>query len=424
MIARHSGKAVDTEKTRFDRLRGRWIVLAALAWLQAGPAAAACRAVVEPVGQTLNACMGSERVTIAAVGDVLLHRPLQRRGYADADGFRGIWRAVEPLLAQADIAYANLEGPVAPGITRSRRAVSNPGPVFDDRVYSSFPLFNYHPVVPAALAASGFNLVSTANNHALDRGSLGADLTIAALEAAGLAHTGTIRAGAARDFVTHVTTRLGRVAWIACTYSNNGLPDPHRQVLHCYDDRDEMRALIGAQAARSDVAAVIVTPHWGYEYQHSPNANQRTLAADMVRAGATAVLGTHPHVIQPWDYALAPDGSRSLVVYSTGNFVSGQVTLARRTGVLAMLQLCRQPPARDLAVAMRAPLAVARAGWVPLMMTRTAQGPELVVAGAGERGLAAQARKLAARFLPPGNLRVDVACAGETPPREVLLALQ
>lgn len=406
------------------RKRRLCAILSAAVWLYALPAFALCRAVVEPVGQGLNACQGSETVTIAAVGDVLLHRSLQRRGYGDPDGFRGIWRAVEPLLARVDIAYANLEGPVAPGVSRGGRTVTDPGPIFDDRIYSSFPLFNYHPVIPEALRVSGFDIVSTANNHALDRGSLGADLTVAALEAAGLAHAGTIRAGAAREFVAQVPTRLGRIAWIACTYSNNGLPDPYRQVLHCYDDRDELLALIAAQAGRPDVAAVIVAPHWGHEYQHHPNANQRELAAEMVRAGATAVIGTHPHVIQPWDHALAPDGSRSLVIYSTGNFVSGQVTLARRTGALAMLQLCRQPPPRDLAAAMRAPLVVARAGWVALVMTRTAQGPKLVVAGEGSRGMAARARKLAARYLPAGNLRVDIACSGNGDPREVLLALQ
>ncbi len=248
-------------------------LLAALACLAAAPARAECRAVIEPVAQTVKACLGDERVTIAAAGDVLLHRPLQRRGYADGDGFRGIWRPAEPFFRAADIAYANLEGPIAPGITRAFNTVIDPGPVLDDRVYSSFPMFNYHPVVIDALRVSGITLLSTANNQALDRGSIDIDLTIAALEKAGMAFTGTIRAGAARDFVTHTDTPLGRIAWIACTYSTNSIADRQSQVLTCYDDRQELLALIAAQAERSDVAAVIVTPHWGHEYQHSPNAN-------------------------------------------------------------------------------------------------------------------------------------------------------
>jgi len=399
-------------------------LLAALACLASVPAHAVCRALIEPVAEPINACMGAETVTISAVGDVLLHRPLQRRGYSDEDGFRGIWRAAEPFFKAADIAYANLEGPVAPGITRGFNTIADPGPVFDDRVYSSFPMFNYHPVVIDHLKASGINLVSTANNHSVDRGSIGVDLTIAALKAAKLPFMGTIRAGEPRNFVTYTDTRLGRIAWIACSFSTNGIPDRQAQVLMCYEDRQELLALIGAQAVRSDVAAVIVTPHWGYEYQHNANANQKNLAAEMVQAGASAVIGTHPHVIQPWDYPTAPDGTRSLVVYSTGNFVSGQVTLARRTGALAMIQLCRQPPPRDLATAMRSRLVVARAGWVPLMMTRTALGPKIVIAGENAKGLAADARKLAARHLPKGNLRVDIDCTGPEAPRDLLLALQ
>ena len=138
-----------------------------------------CRPVIEYLQPVANTCLGSARVRIAAVGDVLLHRPLQRRGYS-GDGFGGIWAAVATYFKAADIAYANLEGPVAAGITRGHNQITDPGPVFDDRVYSSFPLFNYHASVITALKVAGITLVSTANNHALDRGPIGVDKTIAA----------------------------------------------------------------------------------------------------------------------------------------------------------------------------------------------------------------------------------------------------
>ncbi len=143
-----------------------------------------------------------------------------------------------------------------------------------------------------------------------------------------------------------------------------------------------------------------------------------------MQAGATAVIGTHPHLVQPWHYPVAPDGSQGLVIYSTGNFVSGQMRMARRTGALAMLQLCRQPPPRDLANAVRSRLVLARAGWVPLVKTRTALGAEIEIAGENAKGLAADARALAARHLPAGNLLVDLDCEAPEGPREVLLALQ
>lgn len=387
-------------------------ILLALLWSLAigDTAQAACRVEVTRSAPPVNACLGSDRLKIAAVGDVLLHRPLQARGYSAADGFRGIWRPAEPFFRAADIAYANLEGPVAPGITRGFNRVADPGPVFDNRVYSSYPMFNYHPRVIGDLKASGIDIVSTANNHSVDRGSIGIDLTIAALKAAGMPFMGTIASDTPRDFVTHTKTRMGRIAWIACTYSTNGIPDPKDQVLMCYGDRAEVLALIADQAGRADVAAVIVTPHWGYEYNQTENANQRALAAEMVAAGATAVIGTHPHVIQPWDWLAGPGGAKGLVVYSTGNFVSGQVSLARRTGALAWVELCRQPPGADLATALGAKLTVAQAGWVALMMTRTGSGPELVVTGPKSKGLAGSAHALAARLLPAKGAMPDLRC--------------
>ena len=390
----------------------RWAALAAAlaspAWAAEG--ALSCRAVIKHTAAPLNSCIGTKTVRITAVGDVLLHSPLQRRGYGDGDGFRGIWRVMEPFFRAADIAYANLEGPVAPGITRGFGRTTDPGPVFDNRVYSSYPMFNYHPRVVSDLQASGINLVSTANNHSLDRGSVGADRTIDVLRKAGLEFMGTIKAGELRKFVTITKSPLGRIAWIACSYSTNGIGDPNNQVLMCYQNRAELLALIRAYAAHTNIAAVIVTPHWGYEYQHNPNANQRRLAREMVAAGATAVIGTHPHVVQPWDFMPAPDGSRSLVIYSTGNFVSGQTSLARRTGAMAWIELCRAPPSRDLGSALRSGLVVARAGWVPVVMGRTARGPELFVATPQSEGILANAYNLAARYLPDTGTTTQLVC--------------
>lgn len=373
-----------------------WRLLVLLAALWAGPTQAqSCRPVIEPA----RACPNG--LSIAAVGDMLLHRPLQARGYASPDGFRRIWLRAEPFLRRADIAYANLEGPVAAGITAGFAQANDPGPVLDGRIYTGYPRFNYHARIAGQLKAAGFDIVSTANNHAMDRGPLGADRTLAALDAAGLAHTGTIRAGAPRAFVTHVPTRAGPVAFIACSYDTNGISDPGRQVLRCFRDRAELLALTAQQANRPDVAAVIVTPHWGTEYSHSPNWQQRDLARALAAAGATAIIGAHPHVIQPMEWLDGPRG-RVLVAYSTGNFVSAQLnSLSRRTGILAWLDLCPTAGRRH---------SVASAGWLPLVMYRTDQGPWLDVAGTGATGLSAQARALAARLLPAGGTRLDLVC--------------
>lgn len=365
-----------------------------------------CSASVKTLSEPLNPCVGEERVKIAAVGDILLHRPLQRRGYSDADGFYAIWQPIAPLFRAADIAYANLEGPVAPGVAKGGRAVTDPGPVFDDRVYSSFPLFNYHPRVLGDLQRAGIDIVSTANNHALDRGPLGADRTIDQLRAAGLPFTGTIKAGELRAFTTYTETKLGRLAWIACSYSTNGLADPNSQMLMCFEDRQELLDLVAQAANRFDIAGVIVTPHWGAEYSHGPNQRQKSLAADLVRAGASAVIGTHPHVIQPWQPLPGADGQLGLAIYSTGNFVSGQVSLARRVGTLAWIELCQPKPSDSLGASLGSKLVVAEHGWVPLRMTRPAEGP-LVLAG---DAAGAEALRLSQRYLPENGIQANIAC--------------
>ncbi len=382
----------------------RIVRLACLALLCALPLpgnAATCRPVVEST-PPVNPCDGSARIRIAAVGDVLLHRPLQAHGLSRPNGYREIWRYAEPFFRLADIAYANLEGPVARGVDGSFADAPDPGPVLDGNVYDGYPRFNYHPRIAGQLKAAGIDVVSTANNHAMDRGSLGADRTVAALRAAGIAHTGTIVAGAPRAFAAHVRSPAGPVAFVACSYDTNGIADPNRQVLLCYRDRAEVLATIRREAARPDVAAVIAVPHWGSEYTHVPDAAQKRLAREMAAAGAAAVIGTHPHVVQPWEWVPGAGGTRALVIYSTGNFVSGQLApMNRRTGLLAMVEMCRVPTGK---------LAVAQAGWLAMLMNRTAKGPLLTMAGSGSGPVGDQARALVGQVVPPGGMRVDFDC--------------
>jgi poly-gamma-glutamate synthesis protein (capsule biosynthesis protein) len=371
--------------------------LAALILLTTAPAAAQslCRpdpALIPPV----NACTGRARVSVALVGDVLLHAALQRRGYAR--GFDTIWGAAVPVLRAADLAIANLEVPTAPGFARGGRRRADPGPVFDGQVHTDYPAFNAHPVVIDALAQAGIDAVTVANNHALDRGPAGLDATLAELARRGMPATGAVPGGARRDFAVRLETRLGPLALIGCTYGTNGIPDPRRQVLRCFEDRAELLAAVRLEATRPGAAGVIVLPHWGTEYSHQPTAAQRALARDLAAAGALAVVGAHPHVVQPWEVV---DGTRGRVpvVHSLGNFVAAQIELPRATGMLAWLELC--PTA--------AGVAVGAAGHLPMVMD-FAQGPVLTVPGPGATGTGAQARALLARLVPGTDLSGALAC--------------
>jgi poly-gamma-glutamate synthesis protein (capsule biosynthesis protein) len=311
-----------------------------------GPEPTTAEALSLPVAQGPLAfsdpCRAGTRVTIAALGDVLLHSPLQRQAYAAQDGHHSLWRAAEPLIQQADLAYANFEGPSAAGTTATGATVRDPGKVFDDVVYTSYPMFNYHGSLVASLVESGIDVVSTANNHAMDRRSVGADRTIAALSAGGLPFTGTRPADDPARPWHVVTERSGvKIAWIACTFSTNGIPDSKKQVLLCYQQTSEIEEVIRAVRARGEADAVIVTPHWGNEYEHNPSADQKKLARRLLDAGATAIVGNHPHVLQPWEKYVTTDGREGFVVYSLGNFVSGQSGVARKTTIVLYLGLTK-----------------------------------------------------------------------------------
>lgn len=306
-------------------------------------------------------------ITVAAVGDFLLHGPLQRFAANQPDGMQAVMNPVKDLIRAADIALVNLEGPAAENLVGlSGVEIPTPATRHDGRAYSSYPMFNYHPSVIADLKAVGFDVLQTANNHSVDRGGPGVDKTLEAIKAQGLPATGTRMASATKEgfdwsarFTVKRDEQSYQFAVIACAYGTNGLPDPKDQVLGCYDDRAELLEQIGKLHADKDIAAVIVMPHWGNEYQPVPDTNQTTLAQDMADAGATAIIGSHPHVVQPDAVLTAKDGRAVPIVYSLGNFVSRQIGLPRLATVIYMVGFTPSEGGK---------LAATLTGWIPLRM--------------------------------------------------------
>lgn len=306
-------------------------------------------------------------ITVAAVGDVLLHDAFQEWAAAQPDGYFAAMAPVQDLMQGADITIANLEGPAARNLVGlSGEEVPTPPTRYDGQAYRGYPLFNYHPSVVSDLKRLGVDVLQTANNHSLDRGGAGADRTLNAIEAAGLLGTGTRRASARRagyDWSARLTmqhdAREYTFAFLACTYGTNGVADEQAQVLHCYDQRAEVLAQIRAMHADKSVSAVIVLPHWGIEYEPLPEPKQVALAQDMADAGATAIIGTHPHVVQPEAMLTASDGRLVPAVYSLGNFVSRQIGLPRLSTVIYMLGFTPRDNGK---------LAATHSGWIPLRM--------------------------------------------------------
>lgn len=290
-----------------------------------------------------RACESSRsEIVISGVGDLLMHGGLQAASYRY--GINSLWRQLDSLFSAADLNYANLETPIAKGVVRGRE-VRDPGPVYDKHVYSGYPLFNTHPVIAKDLVRT-FDVVSTANNHSLDRGSLGADKTIEALEEVRLAYTGTIKKGAPRQWHTVVRKSGWNIAFVACTYGTNGIPDTHKQTLGCFKNKPELLGIVSALSQHRNVDAVIVTPHWGeVEYKDTPDTANVRLGRELLEAGATAVIGTHPHVIQTWEKYVTQTGREGLIIYSTGNFISQQFFKNRpktRLGLMVFIGLSKR----------------------------------------------------------------------------------
>ncbi|RMX00595.1 CapA family protein [Legionella jordanis] len=269
-------------------------------------------------------------VQIIAVGDVLLHKPVQHQGIRK--GFASLWLAAIPKLKQADVTYGNLEGPSAEMLDAYGKITSN-----WNEAYTSFPMFNYPPTLLAALKLSGFDVLSTANNHCLDRRAIGIDKTIEVLNQNGLAFTGTRSSQHANPWFAETRTHDIAIAWLACTQDSNGMTDHHQQVLQCHRDKSEILSLIRDLSRQYD--AVIVTPHWGIEYETRPNQTQQHLAYEFAQAGALAILGSHPHSVQPFTWIEGLGSRKVFVAYSLGNFISNQGSLKNRSSGLLSLQL-------------------------------------------------------------------------------------
>jgi poly-gamma-glutamate synthesis protein (capsule biosynthesis protein) len=343
-------------------------------------------------------CRPGARALVAGVGDLLFHKKLQIQAYAEGGSFAQFWEPVAGPLAAADITYGNLEAPTANGVAMNGREAPDPGRRFDTNVYSATLetlSFNVHPSVLDDIRDGGFDIISTANNHAYDRGPLGVDRTIENFEERAIAFTGTrMRDETNRPWSTLTEANGITIAWLACTFSINGPRDRHDQVLECYDERDDVLAEIAARVAEDDVDAVVLTPHWGSENSHSPSRRQMALARAAIDAGAAAVIGAHPHVVQPWERYISPDGRYGLIIYSTGNFISNQRRQMQRAGMIALVDFVQDNFGRAH---------VAAAGYIPTWVEIDAQGHRVVV-NDGASGWPRAALEQMQVLLPEGNM--------------------
>ena len=249
-----------------------------------------------------------KRMSLVAVGDTLIHAAL----YLDASrgnntyDFSYMFTDVEPIIKDYDLKYYNQETIIGG---------KNLG-------VSHYPRFNSPDEIGENLVNIGFNLVSLANNHTMDKDEAGILYSVDFWKK----QEGVVVSGQSNSFEDRNDIKIYeqngiKYAFIAYTDMTNGLPVPagKEYLVNVYSDE---QAKIDIESVRDKVDVVIVSMHWGEEYTHDPTYSEKREAKYLADLGVDLIIGSHPHVIQPVDYI-----DDTLVLYSLGNFVSGQSPL-------------------------------------------------------------------------------------------------
>ncbi|MGW3332012.1 CapA family protein [Streptomyces rubiginosohelvolus] len=259
---------------------------------------------------------GPRPFTLLAAGDVLPHSSVIDQAAADAGGagydFTPMLAGVAPVVSGADLAFCHMETVYG----------KEGGP------YTGYPSFKSPPEIATALRTTGFDSCSTASNHTLDDGAEGVRRTLDALDEAGVRHAGSARtaAEAARPTILPAGPGKGaaKVAHLAYTYGTNDIPLPAGRpwTVNVTDERKIVEEARAARRAGADV--VVLSAHWGTEWQDEPDAQQLELAerltASTDRGGPDIdlIIGTHAHVPQAYEKV-----NDTWVVYGMGDQIAG-----------------------------------------------------------------------------------------------------
>ncbi len=253
--------------------------------------------------------------TIVSFGDTLCHKPLFNSTYDKETGtydFSSMFKYVEQYFKEATITIGNCESPMAGA----------------DRGYSGYPTFNAPEHLAIDLQELGVDIMSTANNHCLDKGFNGLSSTLNFLDEAEISHVGTARNEEEQDTILIKDMNGIKTAFLSYTYGTNGIPVPEDKQF-CVNMIDEELILSQIQQAKNEgVELIIASMHWGVEYQTVENAEQDKLAEFLIANDVKIILGCHPHVLQPMKMLTVKtdegEEKKGLVIFSQGNFFSNQ----------------------------------------------------------------------------------------------------
>ncbi|MFJ7260093.1 CapA family protein [Streptomyces globosus] len=272
---------------------------------------------------------GARPFTLVATGDTIPYPSIIAQAASDAAGsgaghdFRKILAGVKPVVEAADLAICHHEIPYGrPG-----------GP------YTGYPAFKAPHELADALRDAGYDSCSTASNHTLDDGWDGLVRTLDHLDRAGIKHVGSARTAEEAKAPAVLSAGGATVAQLDYTYGTNGIPLPAGKPW-AVNLIDKDRIIADARAARAAGAHVVVLSiHWGSEWQTAPDRQQQELAQALTASRGPdglpdidLVLGTHNHVPQPYEKV-----NGTWVVYGMGDQIASFYEPAKLRGNMSSI---------------------------------------------------------------------------------------
>ena len=270
----------------------------------------------------------NEKAELLFVGDALQHQAQLDKAIELGNGiydYSDCFSLIAPDIKEADYAVVNLEVPLGGGPD-----------------YTGYPCFSAPDSYAQALKDAGFDLFLTANNHCLDRRDVAARRTLDALDSLKVDHTGTFRTRMERDSLVPLIKDINgfRVAFLNYTYGTNGIPPIDGMEVALIDTLQIKKEINLAKELEAEI--IVATMHWGIEYVLLESNVQRKLADFLIDNGVDLIIGSHPHVVQPFKVVKNEKENKDvLVVYSLGNFISNMKTADTRGGALVRVTLGR-----------------------------------------------------------------------------------
>ena len=267
--------------------------------------------------------------TLCFVGDVMCHSTQFNYAKVSADSFdfTGVFFEVKKFLSEPDLTIGNLETVIAGSKTG----------------YSGYPYFNAPDDFIFALKNAGFDLLITANNHALDQGWDGVKRTIEVINQNKIHRTGTFISQEDRDSIRIFQINSIKIAILAYSENTNGLPIPEGKdySINLIDEKAIKKDIDKARLKNVDV--VLVHLHYGPEYNREPGDYQKDIVQKIIDIGADIIIGGHPHVIQPTRFFKTNHTKldSGFIAYSMGNFVSNQRWRYSDAGVILNIQISK-----------------------------------------------------------------------------------